>query len=69
MRAQEIVSIAKDKGIKPGKRKKVELIHLIQSKEGNSACFASNYEGNCDQHNCLWREDCLSESKKVEYQS
>lgn len=67
MRVQEIVTIAKEKGIKPGKRKKTELIRFIQAEEGNFACYASAHSGECDQRDCLWREDCLSDSKKLEF--
>ena len=59
MKLQEIKEIAKKKGIKAGKMSKVELIRTIQRAEGNNACFATSYVRDCNQINCLWREDCM----------
>ena len=51
--------IAKNMDIKPKGMNKADLIKSIQIKEGNSPCFktAGKY---CDQADCLWRSDCLS---------
>lgn len=59
MKLEEIRSIAKAHGIKPNKLSKTELIKSIQTDEGNFDCFATAYDGVCDQMNCLWREDCF----------
>jgi len=64
MNMQEIRGLAKDMGIKSSRMKKQELIHTIQLTEGNFSCFASATTGECDQANCLWREDCFSAAKK-----
>ncbi len=69
MKMQEVVAIAKERGLKPGRSKKADLIHLIQNSEGNAQCFACEGASNCDQHQCLWREDCLSTSKKMVFKS
>jgi hypothetical protein len=45
-------------GIKPGKMKKLELVHAIQKAQGNFACYGST-NGNCDQVKCCFRKDCL----------
>jgi len=50
---------AKKLGIKTRKLKKAELIRLIQTEEGNHACFQLS-EGACDQEDCCWRKDCLT---------
>lgn len=60
MNLQEIRAIAKAKGIKAANIKKAELIRAIQREESNFDCFGSAVSGQCDQLNCLWREDCLS---------
>jgi len=39
--------------------KKENIIRAIQRAEGNFECFGTAVSGNCDQMNCLWREDCL----------
>ncbi len=60
MKIQDIRTIASKMGIKAGKLKKVDLIRAIQKAEGNCPCYAAaGHE--CDQINCLWREDCMKE--------
>lgn len=68
MKMQEVVGIAKERGLKPGRgSKKADLIHMIQSAEGNCECYACETAASCDQYHCIWREDCLSDSKKMVY--
>jgi len=62
---QEIKDRAKDFGIKTARMNKAELIQTIQLSEGNFSCFASALEGECDQENCIWRNDCFSAAKKL----
>ncbi|NOY61896.1 MAG: SAP domain-containing protein [Gammaproteobacteria bacterium] len=64
MNMQEIRTIARKTGVKAGKQRKVTLIKNIQNKEGNFGCFATAYQGSCDQGGCLWRKDCLPLSQK-----
>lgn len=59
MLLKDIKEIAKAMDINPGKMKKDELIHAIQLKEGNFACFGTAADGECDQMSCRWRQDCL----------
>lgn len=59
MKVEQIRTIAKSMGVNPGKLNKAELIKSIQSAEGNVECFSSAVDGECDQVNCLWREDCF----------
>ena len=40
---------------------KTELIRAIQRAEGYSDCFARINVNDCNQMNCLWREDCKME--------
>ena len=65
MNLTQIRSIAVDRGIKPQKLNKVALVRAIQAKEGNFVCFATAYDGSCDQVDCLWRDDCFDLSKKA----
>lgn len=46
-------------GINPGRLAKTELIRRIQIVEGNFPCYATAIHGECDQRNCLWRDDCF----------
>jgi hypothetical protein len=58
MKMQEITEIARRMGTMTGKMNKADLIRTIQRAEGNADCFAlKGHE--CDQINCLWREDCM----------
>jgi hypothetical protein len=59
VKLEQVRNIAKSHSIKPSHLSKTELIKAIQTDEGNFACFATAYDGECDQENCLWREDCF----------
>jgi hypothetical protein len=58
MNMKEIKEVAKGRGVKPGRLKKVELIREIQEAEGNPQCFDTGFAGQCGQPDCLWRPDC-----------
>ncbi len=58
MKMADIKIIAKGMGIKPGKKKKAELIRTIQEEEGNYTCYLSEPD-ECNQYQCCWREDCM----------
>jgi len=60
MKMQEVQEKARMLGLNPGKMKKADLIHAIQSKEGNFPCFGTAKDF-CDQTECCWRSDCLPE--------
>ncbi len=64
MKMDQIRVIAKDMGLKPGKKNKTDLVREIQLNEGNFDCFASAISGDCDQQECIWREDCFATAKK-----
>lgn len=64
MKLEEIRSIAKSRGLHPGKLSKTELIKTLQASEGNFDCFASAFNGECDQSGCIWRADCFEVSRK-----
>ncbi len=58
MKKEKIREIAKKMGISAGNMNKTKLIRAIQRAEGNSDCFATHSVNECDQLNCLWRQDC-----------
>ena len=58
MTLAEIKSIAVEKGVKPGKMTKAELVRAIQRAEGNADCFARGEATSCGQDACLWRPNC-----------
>lgn len=63
MKMKEILKKANALGVeKPDAMGKAELIRSIQSKEGNSPCYATAKNGKCDQKGCLWYADCLEDS-------
>ncbi len=59
MTPRELKKFAQRYEIDPRGLTKTELIRGIQRKEGNFDCFASTPVANCDQPQCLWRDDCL----------
>ncbi|MGB2809913.1 MAG: hypothetical protein WBC22_19390 [Sedimentisphaerales bacterium] len=54
----EIRKKAKELGITPGKLKKAELIHTIQTAEGCTPCFGWS-NGECTSTDCCFLQDCL----------
>lgn len=64
MKMQEIKVIAVEKGIKPTRLKKADLIRSIQVQEGNFDCFGSASGGECDQLECIWMTDCFLDARK-----
>jgi hypothetical protein len=59
MTIKQVKDFAKEKGVKAGNMKKENIIRAIQRSEGNFDCFGTAVSGECDQTNCLWRNDCL----------
>ena len=58
MKRETIREIAKRMGINARNMNQTKLIRAIQSAEGNSNCFATHSVNECNQANCLWRQDC-----------
>jgi len=67
MNINQIRNIAKNLGLKTGKLRKIDLVRHIQRAEGNFDCFATAYDGVCNQMDCHWREDCLALSAKQKH--
>lgn len=59
MKLEAVKQIAKERGIRVSKMKKVDMIRAIQQGEGNSACYNTNSAETCGQTECLWRDDCV----------
>jgi hypothetical protein len=59
MNMQEIRAIAKSQRIDTAGMTKIDIIHRLQREEGNFDCFATAYDGVCDQMDCIWRKDCF----------
>jgi len=66
MNMQDIRERAKDFGIKTSRMSKLKLIQTIQLAEGNFNCFASDINNECDQLDCIWKDDCFSAAKKLD---
>jgi hypothetical protein len=66
MKLEDVRSIAKSRGVHPGKLSETELIRAIQADEGNFDCFATAPGGECDQATCLWRLDCIDAALRGE---
>lgn len=63
MNIQQLKTIAQQHQIDATGMSKTEIIHQLQRQEGNFDCFASATDGECDQLDCLWREDCFKAAK------
>ena len=61
MKMNDVRKKASELGVKSIKRGKSELIRAIQTAEGNFPCFGTA-AGDCDQHGCCWRKDCLAQT-------
>ena len=62
MNMKTIRHLAKTLKVDTSQLSKTDLIRKIQLAEGNFDCYGSASNGECDQLNCAWRDDCLSES-------
>lgn len=60
MSRRELVAIARAKNIIIRNHSKANIIRAIQRVEGNYDCFGTDKATQCEQKNCLWREDCLA---------
>jgi hypothetical protein len=60
MKLQELRTIARRQHIKSEGRSKTDLVRAIQLQEGNFDCFATADSRECDQPDCLWRNDCFA---------
>lgn len=63
MNIQQLRTIALHHQIDADGLSKTEIIHKLQRLEGNFDCFASATDGECDQFDCMWREDCFKAAK------
>ena len=59
---KEIREMARRLGVRSVRMRKTELIRTLQRAEGNFDCYGTATEEECDQEECLWREDCFKES-------
>ena len=62
MELREIREIAAAMGVRSKGMDKAELVRAIQRAEGNFDCFGTAVEEECDQEECMWREDCFAEA-------
>lgn len=58
MNIKEIKELAQQRGLRPGRLKKDELIRAIQEAEDSAPCYMTNQVDYCGQSDCLWRQDC-----------
>lgn len=62
MNMKTIRLLARTLKVDTGQLSKTDLIRKIQLAEGNFDCYGRANSGECDQAECAWRDDCLSES-------
>ena len=66
MELWEIREIARAMGVGARGLGKAELVRAIQRAEGAVDCFGTAMEDECDEENCMWREDCFAETVAAE---
>ena len=66
MRVVEVKAMAKEMGVRPGRKRKAHLIREIQDREGNIPCLGTSRVETCGEEECLWREDCWKVFKGVQ---
>lgn len=59
---KEIREMARQLGVRSIRMRKADLIRAIQRAEGNFDCYGTATEEECDQEECLWREECFHDS-------
>lgn len=69
MNIKTIRQLAKTFKVDASQLPKTELIRKIQLAEGNFDCYGRASSGECDQDECAWRDDCLSESVSANIQA
>ena len=62
MNMKEIRDMARQLGVRSTRMRKADLIRAIQRAEGNFDCYGTATEEECDQEECLWREECFHDS-------
>lgn len=62
MEMEEIRAIARSRGVAPGGMGKTGLVRAIQRAEGRVDCYGTATQLECEEEDCLWREDCFFES-------
>lgn len=59
MKMNDVRALARERGVKIGNLSKIMAIRKIQLSEGNFDCYGRAQSGYCDQHGCLFIDDCL----------
>lgn len=67
MSPDDVNRIAFLKGVDPIGKPKWEIIRLIQIKEGNQPCYATQHF-ECQHLECFWRQDCIGKVRLIEVQ-
>lgn len=65
MDIKRIRKIAKEKNVDTKGMDKRDIIQSIQRVENNYQCFGTDRMEYCNEQECLWREDCLAQNKKM----
>lgn len=63
MKFNDIRKMAKGMGVNTYRMKKADVIHTIQHKENNIECYVTERVEYCNENSCIWRDDCLLNSK------
>jgi hypothetical protein len=64
MHINDIRQFAKQMNVNTFGMNKTDIIRSVQRAENNFGCFATERLEHCNEHACLWREDCISANNK-----
>jgi hypothetical protein len=58
MTLKEIQALARERGLRPGRLGKTELVRALQQQENCTPCYQTGMAAACGQLGCLLRSDC-----------
>jgi len=64
MHINVIRKFAKQMNVNTFRMNKTDMIRSVQRAENTFDCFATERVESCNEHACLWREDCISVNNK-----
>ena len=65
MHINDVRRVAKQMNINTLGMNKIEMIRSVQRAENTFECFATERLAHCNEHACLWREDCISANQEA----
>jgi len=58
MTLKDIQTLARERGLRPARLAKTELVRSLQQQEYCTPCYQTGTAETCGQDGCMWRSDC-----------